>query len=166
LSSTRVLELGSGTFSGYSSARGAKFRGVLASRTSEGQGEGRLNTVSIRHLTLQQIVCYLAAEQPFDYHEETESGHGRIEVRRYWTTPVLTTLPQGSQWADLQIIGRVEAERHRTLECTRRSRCTHPDLCTPAFVAMEALDGASRHTIGKTAKIAIRRDYMGHGVLR
>jgi predicted transposase YbfD/YdcC len=49
---------------------------------------------------------------PFDYHEETEGGHGRIEVRRYWTTPVLTTLPQASQWADLKIIGRVEAERH------------------------------------------------------
>ena len=33
---------------------------------------------------------------PFDYHEETEGGHGRIEVRRYRTTPVLTTLPHPS----------------------------------------------------------------------
>lgn len=49
---------------------------------------------------------------PFDYHEETESGHGRIEVRRYWTTPVLTPLPQVSQWAGLKIIGMAESERH------------------------------------------------------
>jgi predicted transposase YbfD/YdcC len=49
---------------------------------------------------------------PFDYHEETESGHGRIEVRRYWTTPVLTTLPHPSAWAGLKIIGLAESERH------------------------------------------------------
>jgi septum formation protein len=30
------------------------------------KGGCRLNTVSVRHLTLQQIACYLAAEQPFD----------------------------------------------------------------------------------------------------
>jgi predicted transposase YbfD/YdcC len=49
---------------------------------------------------------------PFDYHEETESGHGRIEVRRYWTTPVLTTLPDPSAWVGLKIIGMTESERH------------------------------------------------------
>jgi predicted transposase YbfD/YdcC len=49
---------------------------------------------------------------PFDYHEETESGHGRIEVRRYWTTPVLTTLPHPSAWVGLKIIGMTESERH------------------------------------------------------
>ena len=36
----------------------------------------------------------------------------------------------------------------------------------PLFVGMEALDGTSCHTIGKTAKIAIRCDYVGHGILR
>jgi hypothetical protein len=33
---------GIGAFSGPSSARGAMFRSILASRASEGQGEGRL----------------------------------------------------------------------------------------------------------------------------
>src|SRR5918999_3803616 len=37
---TRVLELESGNFLGHSSARGTKFRGVLASRASESQGGG------------------------------------------------------------------------------------------------------------------------------
>jgi predicted transposase YbfD/YdcC len=49
---------------------------------------------------------------PFDYHEETESGHGRIEVRRYWTIPVLTTLPRPWAWAGLKSIGLAESERH------------------------------------------------------
>ena len=38
-SSIRVRGLGSGHFSGPSSARGAMFRSVFASRASEGQGE-------------------------------------------------------------------------------------------------------------------------------
>ena len=49
---------------------------------------------------------------PLDYHEETEGGHGRIEVRRYWTTPVLTPLPEVWAWVGLKIIGMTEAERH------------------------------------------------------
>jgi hypothetical protein len=47
-----------------------------------------------------------------DYHQETEGGHGRIEVRRYWTTPVLTPLPEVWAWVGLKIIGMTEAERH------------------------------------------------------
>jgi predicted transposase YbfD/YdcC len=49
---------------------------------------------------------------PFDYYEEVESGHGRIEVRRYWTTPVLETLPNVEAWTKLTMIGMAESERH------------------------------------------------------
>ncbi|MGH8509942.1 MAG: ISAs1 family transposase [Gammaproteobacteria bacterium] len=43
-----------------------------------------------------------------DYHEDIDSGHGRIEVRRYWSTAELGTLPNPAQWAGLsRIDGRI-----------------------------------------------------------
>lgn len=46
----------------------------------------------------------------FDYHEETDKGHGRLEVRRYWITEQLLTLPDTTQWKGLKSIGMVERE--------------------------------------------------------
>jgi predicted transposase YbfD/YdcC len=49
-----------------------------------------------------------------DAAETIDSGHGRVEVRRYWTLSDLQTLahldPDG-QWPGLRAIGMVEAER-------------------------------------------------------
>jgi len=44
--------------------------------------------------------------------EEVDSGHGRVEVRRYQLVPDLSTLLKPEQWKDLQGIARVEGERH------------------------------------------------------
>lgn len=49
---------------------------------------------------------------PYDYYEDTDAGHGRVEVRRYWTTSVLSTLPHPQEWVGLRIIGLAESERH------------------------------------------------------
>jgi predicted transposase YbfD/YdcC len=49
---------------------------------------------------------------PLERLEEVDSGHGRVEVRRYQLVPDLSTLPKPEQWKDLQGIGRVEGERH------------------------------------------------------
>ena len=46
----------------------------------------------------------------FDYVEEVEHGHGRLETRRYWITDDLRTLPKTESWAGLQTIGMVERE--------------------------------------------------------
>lgn len=47
------------------------------------------------------------------YHEEVDSGHGRIEVRRYWITDVLTSINDlTSQWDGLVSVGMAESERH------------------------------------------------------
>jgi predicted transposase YbfD/YdcC len=46
-----------------------------------------------------------------DYHEDIDKGHGRREVRRYWLSPVLSTLSAPERWAGLKAIGLVEAER-------------------------------------------------------
>jgi predicted transposase YbfD/YdcC len=49
---------------------------------------------------------------PLERWEEIDSGHGRVEVRRYQLVPDLSTLPKPEQWKDLQGIARVECERH------------------------------------------------------
>jgi predicted transposase YbfD/YdcC len=46
-----------------------------------------------------------------DYYETFDESHGRIEIRRYWTTSLLDTLRTKEQWRGLQSVGMVEAER-------------------------------------------------------
>ena len=46
----------------------------------------------------------------YDYVEEVEHGHGRLETRRYWITDDLRTLPKTESWAGLRTIGLVERE--------------------------------------------------------
>jgi predicted transposase YbfD/YdcC len=48
----------------------------------------------------------------FDYHEEMDKGHGRVEVRRYWTCPVDEHFALRSLWAGLSSLGMTESERH------------------------------------------------------
>lgn len=52
------------------------------------------------------------------YHEELDKDHGRLEVRRYWISEELGTLPDHRLWAGLRSIGLVERQ------CTQASgRC-------------------------------------------
>lgn len=46
------------------------------------------------------------------YDEETDTGHGRCEIRRCWLVEDLQTLPDPTQWTGLQSIVWVQAERH------------------------------------------------------
>ena len=48
----------------------------------------------------------------WSYSETEERQHGRVELRRHWTTPLLEGLPTAAAWAKLTCVGRVEAERH------------------------------------------------------
>lgn len=54
------------------------------------------------------------ADYEHDMTETLDSGHGRVEIRRYWTISDAATLahldPEGD-WAGLRAIGKVEAER-------------------------------------------------------
>ena len=45
-----------------------------------------------------------------DCTEELDKDHGRLEVRRYWVTEDLRTLPNTQQWAGLRSIGMVERD--------------------------------------------------------
>lgn len=46
------------------------------------------------------------------YYEQTDSGHGRVEVRRCWASEHLDGLVHGDLWAGLRSIALVESERH------------------------------------------------------
>jgi predicted transposase YbfD/YdcC len=45
-----------------------------------------------------------------DFTEEVDKDHGRLEVRRYWITDDLRTLPDPQNWQGLRSIGMVERE--------------------------------------------------------
>lgn len=46
----------------------------------------------------------------YDYEEELDKAHGRLETRRYWVSDVLLSLPDTPQWKGLKSIGMVERE--------------------------------------------------------
>ncbi len=46
----------------------------------------------------------------YDYTEEVDQDHGRLEVRRYWVTEDLRTLPNTQLWQGLRSIGMVERQ--------------------------------------------------------
>lgn len=47
----------------------------------------------------------------FDYHEEMNKDHGRIEIRKYWTISDLTWLYDRNLWAGLKSVGMVQSTR-------------------------------------------------------
>ncbi len=47
----------------------------------------------------------------YDYTEETDKGHGRIETRRCWMTTDVSWLPGGTEWQNLGSFACVEATR-------------------------------------------------------
>jgi len=77
------------------------------------------------HQEVQSLFAY-AFEKEFqdidhDTYQTVEKGHGRLEIRRYWTISdpeFLTWLDPKGKWPGLACIGRVEAQRlidgHRT----------------------------------------------------
>ncbi len=48
----------------------------------------------------------------FDYHETTDGGHGKIEIRRYWTISDIDWLQGRENWKNLKTICMVQRERH------------------------------------------------------
>jgi predicted transposase YbfD/YdcC len=64
-------------------------------------------------------------EQPHDYVRTVEKGHGRIEVRQYWTVndpEWLTYLNPTGAWPGLTSVGMVERERRTGAGTSRETR--------------------------------------------
>lgn len=70
--------------------------------------QGTLHEAVEDYFTTAQASEFKAIK--YDYIEEVDKGHGRLEIRRYWITDDLQTLPKTDSWAGLQSIGMVERE--------------------------------------------------------
>lgn len=50
-------------------------------------------------------------DELFDYYESVDAGHGKIEIRKYWTTSDISWLQGKENWKNLETICMVERER-------------------------------------------------------
>ncbi len=54
-----------------------------------------------------------ATNQPaFDFYQSIDGDHGRVEIRKYWTTSDINWLQGKESWKNLKTIGMVQRERH------------------------------------------------------
>lgn len=84
-----------------------------------------------------------AALATMDFHQTNDKGHGRVEVRRCWTTTVLDTLPMRRDWKSLNSIALIEAERTIKGKTSMEQRYY---ICSrKALPAKEALAAARSH---------------------
>lgn len=70
----------------------------------------------------QTVGNTVSEESSLSYYETEEQQHGRVEIRRHWTTPVPAGLPTAEAWAKLTAVGRIESERHVQGEVTVEQR--------------------------------------------
>lgn len=47
----------------------------------------------------------------FDFHETVDRDHGRVEIRRFWTTSDINRIRGIENWKNLKTVGMVESER-------------------------------------------------------
>lgn len=73
------------------------------------------------------------------YHETLDKGHGRLEIRRCWSTTDVAWLEQGPQWADLGLIAMVESERHQGDKMSRERRYFISSLRTDAKTVLDTV---------------------------
>jgi predicted transposase YbfD/YdcC len=73
---------------------------------------------------------------PFESHEETNGGHGRIETRRIWTTDWTDWYQERDQWAGLKSFVCVESIRSVGEHCSTDRRYFISDLADRSAEAM------------------------------
>lgn len=64
----------------------------------------------------------ISHKRPLSYHEEVDTGHGRIETRRCWVTEKIDWLEPKGLWTGLRSICAIECERivGEKVSCERR----------------------------------------------
>lgn len=78
------------------------------------------------HEEVQQLFALGQAQDwqgiPHSFHRTIEKGHGRTEIRRYWTMATGEFFLDNDKWAGLQSIGLVESVRKIGQETTTSKR--------------------------------------------
>lgn len=67
-----------------------------------------------------------------DYYETVEKEHGRIDIRRYWTTSKIDWLENKNNWKNLSTICMVESERRIGDEVSKEKRFYISSLASDA----------------------------------
>lgn len=95
-----------------------------------------------------------------DYHETLDKGHGRVEVRRYWTIASLDWLEGRDRRVGLNLIGKVESERHLNGEVSRETRYSIASLEDNAQRFAHAVRGHWRieNTLHWSLDVTFRED--------
>ena len=70
--------------------------------------QGALHEAVEDFFALAQAHCFTGVAH--DFIEEVDKDHGRLEIRRYWITEELHTLPNTENWEGLRSLGMVERE--------------------------------------------------------
>jgi predicted transposase YbfD/YdcC len=105
-------------------AQGADY--VLALKENQG-------TLYADVTRLFQAADHTSSDGPsLSYYETHDEQHGRVEIRRHWTTDTLEGLTTADAWAQLSCVGRVEAERHVDGEVTIEQRYYIASLASDA----------------------------------
>ena len=105
----------------------------------------------------------------FTYHEQLNTGHGRIEKRRCWACADLTTLPETKPWAGLTSIIMVESERHIEDKVTTEQRFfisslkPDADKIAPAIRAHWEIENDCHWVLDVTFREDDSRIRGGHG---
>jgi predicted transposase YbfD/YdcC len=66
--------------------------------------------------------CLAQAPASFAWNEQVDGGHGRVEVRRVWSSGELEWFADREKWPDLRRVVRVESARHVREQVSRERR--------------------------------------------
>ena len=63
-------------------------------------------------LFFRDYLSSVTNQPAFDFYQSTDGDHGRVEIRKYWTTSDINWLQGKEAWQNLTTIGMVQRERH------------------------------------------------------
>lgn len=63
-------------------------------------------------LFFQDYLNSATNQSALDFYQSTDGDHGRIEIRKYWTTSDINWLQGKESWKNINTIGMVQRERH------------------------------------------------------
>jgi predicted transposase YbfD/YdcC len=97
-----------------------------------------------------------------DFVEDVDKGHGRIEVRRCWTSSHLRRLVGEEEWRGLATIGLVESERHIDGQVTTERRyflSSLPSDNAQKFLSVVRAHWAVENSLHWSLDVAFREDH-------
>ena len=101
----------------------------IAKKIIEQEGHYILGLKENQENILKKVIKHFEnIKNAFDYFEEVDKGHGRIEIRKCWASSNILLMEEKNQWANLQSIVKIESTRIIGEKETKESRYFITDL--------------------------------------